>query len=1027
MSSTKYDKHSFTIKMFSIFIIIVILFFSYFAALNIKNIQTEYSASQFQPKEHQLLKQDAEIHKIYGLNSLSPHIVLLQLPKGKSWLDNDHFNQISKLTAAIAEISKVKDVLSLSNIDTAVVDNDSFYTGKLHEVIHEEDQKSKILKNPLLTPQLITKNSRSTIIIVTPKKISMESHTLLVEQIRTLASVYTPNAKYKIGGPAAIRTNVSNLLSKEILTFVGLSLIGAILVLIFVFRGWWALPTTLFIISVANIMALGVMAYLDVAFTVLSTTIPILVTITVSAISTHTLVRLGEHIKDEQDYNLDIHPNEMKFDAIFKIMKDLIGPHLLTAITTVVGFATLTLSSVPLIKEYGLAVSSVIPVAAIITLVLTPCLLIWAPVPEARDWMNNKNHFASLVVKFKTPLFITVVTGLIFISLQGKNLQWTSKMFDDLPKDHETRVSTEYIGNKMGGVIPLEISISAKKSTWENPSALHKLDNLVKKWRLLPEIGSVISISDFIKVADPKLRLPKHKNSLSEIYLVYGMSNKNPLRNFLTPNRQGTRVSFKLRDVPANQMQIVVNQIKENIIKTFPNHEILVGGLAATVHPLNESLSKDLMLGFFHAMIGIMIILSLVFRSLKWAIVSALPNLIPPAVLLGTLAITETPIKPGIAIIFAISLGIAFDNTVYILGRLKEMLKEKTYDALPVKELLSHEAGACFVSSVSLLCGFSIFLFSYFSMNKIFGLFMLLSITAGLVGDLILLPIVLKMFPHLLLRKKPAMILKSTTPIKSGGGIVRSALGLLLIGTLSVLLYSQSLNAKTDNSAESLLKKVKALTSPPNETAEIEMTIIEPDGSKKSRNLTIMRKNSDSQKALVRIQKPSDLRGVSLLSISDGDKDDQWLYLPSSKRSRRIVGSGKTGKFLDSELSYEDMSASTYNQFKNQILKNKKPQKKSVVIVESLAKPNAETSYAKIHTHIDKKLNRIEKVEYFNKSGKIEKTMAFSKYKKIENKFWRAGHVKVKNLVDNRGTILELKSVNLKRLNDDQFSTTALE
>ena len=75
---------------------------------------------------------------------------------------------------------------------------------------------------------------------------------------------------------------------------------------------------------------------------------------------------------------------------------------------------------------------------------------------------------------------------------------------------------------------------------------------------------------------------------------------------------------------------------------------------------------------------------------------------------------------------------------------------------------------------------------------------------------------------------------------------------------------------------------------------------------------------------MVKLLSPTDLKGVGLLTVSkNSDDESQWLYLPSEKRSRRITGSNKKGRFLDSELSFEDLSLSTYKNFSNSVIETK--------------------------------------------------------------------------------------------------------
>ena len=133
------------------------------------------------------------------------------------------------------------------------------------------------------------------------------------------------------------------------------------------------------------------------------------------------------------------------------------------------------------------------------------------------------------------------------------------------------------------------------------------------------------------------------------------------------------------------------------------------------------------------------------FIFLKWALLSCLPNFIPPAVLVGALVITQVPVKPGIALIFSIALGFAFNNTLYLLSRFKNLIKEK--NSHPLQNSLLMEANPCLFESLIMFVGFSIFLSSEFNMNQTFGGFMLISIMAGFVGDVVCLPAFLQVCP----------------------------------------------------------------------------------------------------------------------------------------------------------------------------------------------------------------------------------------------------------------------------------------
>jgi hypothetical protein len=220
-----------------------------------------------------------------------------------------------------------------------------------------------------------------------------------------------------------------------------------------------------------------------------------------------------------------------------------------------------------------------------------------------------------------------------------------------------------------------------------------------------------------------------------------------------------------------------------------------------------------------------------------------------------------------------------------------------------------------------------------------------------------------------------------------------------------------------------ILKSVEANAAPPNERVELKMVIQESDGTQKVRELSIIRKSEGGGRALIRLSKPSDLKGLSLLTVSNGDKEEQYLYLPSDKKSRRILGSSKRGKFLDSEIAYEDLALSTYKDFNNKIVKSTP----TMVQIESKAKPDSESSYGKVMTWILKPDYKIDHVDYFDKSGKILKRAQFKNYQKEGDKFWRARTVLVVNAQNKRKTQLQVKKVSLKKIADDEVSLSALE
>jgi outer membrane lipoprotein-sorting protein len=247
-----------------------------------------------------------------------------------------------------------------------------------------------------------------------------------------------------------------------------------------------------------------------------------------------------------------------------------------------------------------------------------------------------------------------------------------------------------------------------------------------------------------------------------------------------------------------------------------------------------------------------------------------------------------------------------------------------------------------------------------------------------------------------------------------------------LAALFTAVLLSSPAFATVAPDAKALLDKVAKNVDAKDEVATVKMVITEADGASKSRELEIRRKGKDdSQKVLVKIEGPADLKGTALLSISKGKSSDQWLYLPSSKQARRLQGGGsKGGAFMDSELSNEDMGTNSEAQNDSKIVGKKTDAGREFTLVENV--PKGESSYGKTVVWVDTKTNLVGKIEYFDKAKKPLKVSTFTQYKKFENVF-RAQKIAVVNSQNKRGTVLELSGLKLnKGIDDGEFTESAL-
>ncbi len=718
----------------------------------ISKINTHYSMSQFMPKDHPLFASDRLIKKTFQLTDQEPIIINLELPENMkgTWFHPERMELLGKATEALEGIEGVAKITSLANVQIAADVNGSIQVDRLITLIPQKEWKKRVIGDPLLAPGLASKDGRLVTIVGDIGYLTEAQVTQITQEIhkRIEPVMAGLNPKMHVSGVIPLQNQMTSLLSAELVNFFGLAFLVCLVTLMAYFRSYSTVLMNLILVIIANITTLAALAVLGIPFSVLSSVLPVICSIEALALGSHTFLLFSDNYRQAQ---LAADGNKVsKAQVVWATYRGLIGPNFLMSTTTIIGFATLIISSVPLIRQFALSVATGILVSCILISITMAPLMFLFPVPVARSWTGAKARWALWVIENRRAVVGLTMAAIAFLVFHGFRLNWAVQLYDDLPHENNMKSSAELIDRKLGGIIPLEVMITktGEQDPWNDPSRMKRLAATLKKWRKDPAIGSAIGLSDLLNTGINSLTT---RQAIAETLFLYGFGGaENPTTNFLSGDGNSTRMVFRFRDVPADHMGHTLAQVKADLEKRFPQSEVKLGGMAAIVHPLNAELSGNLIYGLWHSLLLISVLLVVVFRSFRLALVAAIPNLLPPFALLATMTYLNTPIKPVVAIIFSIALGLAYNNTVFLLTRLRKLQRTFTSAKDAIMRTWYVEGNPCFFSSVAVIAGFAVFLASYFSPNRTFGAYMLWSIGIGLIGDLVLLPAVLRMFPWLI-------------------------------------------------------------------------------------------------------------------------------------------------------------------------------------------------------------------------------------------------------------------------------------
>jgi predicted RND superfamily exporter protein/outer membrane lipoprotein-sorting protein len=961
--------------------VLLILGWSLYSLLGLK---TEYSVDQFYPRTHELLKNHEQIKKQFRLNERPPYLFVLELPGLEPWLKDANINQLKKLTVKLQGRSDVYSVLSMVQVEGSSVTRKEMNVGNIFEREDAKSWKKAVLNNSLIYPLLIKKDFTSILIAVEPKVRGQEPLIKLENSLSQEIKGYFPQVNLLTAGVPIMQTRLSSMIQSELKFFLLFISFAFCAVFYLLFSHWTAIICAFTCLLSSNIFALALMSFFEIEMNAILVTLPVIVSVSVMSLLIHTL-----HLWSQKRHSLEGFDQEWKQGVC--ALKELGLPNTLGILTTALGFMALTPSPIPLISQYGWTVGLILGVSALLNQVMLAIMLPFIK-PKMRGWFDKPAQWALLTTTHPKKIIVSILTLTLLSFALFTKLNFSTRLFDDLPTQDAVRSATRLIDKSFGGVLAYEISLDSNQvGFWKKSANLNRLDEMTKEIKSVDGVGTIVTVSDFFQG-----HIPKTNAEIAETFFLFSMAKKNPLDSFMSENGKTIRLGIRLSDLSFDELTLVKEKILQITQKYFPGISLLHGGLASYAHSINRQVAKALIKDFWQPLLLIGVFLIFMFGSLKWALLCCLPNFIPPALLIGALAISQAPVKPGVALIFSISLGFAFNNTVYFLSRLRSQMAH--HKGNPLRSALLMEANPCLFESVVMFVGFAIFLFSKFNMNKTFGGFMLISIFAGFIADLFFLPAFLKVFPKTYRNHKAAALL------------------VFLFGIQSMNVEAATMSAKD------ILTKSQTLLDSHDDEAKVDMKIIEANGETKDRTLDLKTIRHQGFSVLARIQNPADIKGMAFLgNINKKGEESQWIYLPSSGQVRRLVtGESKAG-LLGSEISPQDLNSQAVKNADVNLLKTEK----DFYLIE--LKPKAGTSeYSKVETRIGINDYLPQESSYFA-GDKLVKTVMFKDYKKF-GEIYRAQLMTVKNYANNRGTEVRLSDIKVNSgLKDTDFSQTSLK
>lgn len=563
-----------------------------------------------------------------------------------------------------------------------------------------------------------------------------------------------PNFNTYLTGMGMLAISFQEAARWDLSRLIPLMILVIIVVLWLFLRSVSAALITLFILSFSIITALGVAGWMKISLTVVSlSSITIIMTLAV-ADCVHLLVTIVQYSKQ----------GKSKKAAIIESLKLNFTPVFITSLTTIIGFLSLNFSDAPPFRDLGNIVATGMFFAFLGAIFLLPALLSLLPykVSAPKEKMINYTFFPLhrladfIILNYKRLLVFSClpIIGLSFLAFQNDLSDEFVKYFDEaIP----FRPATDFISENLTGIYNVDFSINSGTSGGINdPVYLERLDAFSTWLKTQKEVIHVATYSSIVKRVNKSIhnddpayyKLPHSRAAASQYLFLFEMSLPFGLdiNNQIDIDKTASRLKVSLTNLTSLEVIAFTGRAENWLVENCPNPAMHALGVSPTLMfaQMTRQQIYSLLYGIGTALFIITFVLIIIFRSIRYGLVSLIPNIIPITVGFGVWAMVNGTINMGTSIVFGMVLGIIVDDTVHFMVKYLRAKKELNYTSKEaVRYAFATVGQALIVTTIILGLGFLVLGQSLFNLNSEMAYLTVIIILLALVVDFMVLPALL--------------------------------------------------------------------------------------------------------------------------------------------------------------------------------------------------------------------------------------------------------------------------------------------
>jgi len=735
------EKLSNWILKFRYGILVVVAAITLFLGYFIKDIQVNPDVIGYHPAGDEAAALFMEIGRQYGGNDL-----LIVGIESDNIFTYEMLNLVRKVTDSVRSVPGISSVTSLTNVLHISSSEYGIEIGRLvdefnipTDTLQLRQLQEYTLSEPMYSGFLVSKDATATLVVARVKDGTEQM--VIVDQVKQKLEGLEFDGNFYFGGMPVILRELSSVIIGDLFFIAPIAFLLITLVLFWGFRNLQGVLLPMLTVVIAIIWTMGLMSMLGYQLTLLTNLIPVILLAVGSAYSIHIVNRFFRE------------KSQAPAEAIQRTLRYVALPVILASITTIFGFVSFIAGSyLTMIVEFGIFSSLGIFFSLILALSFAPAMLsVFSDkgIKTTKDLkkINQVEKLTQIIggwVQNHPRKIVAIWLLLVVAGIWGATkIERRVDLVDYFRRDNIVKQSEYLLREKFTGSMPLFVKITGDI---QSPDALRLMQNTQDFMAQFDYIPYSQSVADLIIQMNDAMgegrHIPEEREKIEQLwFLLDGQEVMEQLVNFeLTEGLVIGHVASTdlevLREIEVNFAEFA----QQNSDADF---DVQVTGIPIFFKRLDESIIQSQTSSIIIATSLIILVISLMMRSLWKGILGVVPILVTLLILFGTMGLTGVPLDIATVLCGSITIGIGVDYAIHFMTQFAKSFRATNNTKQSISETISISGRAILINMIAVSLGFAVLMFSNLVPMQRFGLLIALTMISTSMATLTLLPLCL--------------------------------------------------------------------------------------------------------------------------------------------------------------------------------------------------------------------------------------------------------------------------------------------